>query len=353
VPWLAERIRATDAPVPADVRQRLFTLDQNNRDRTVVMLNSAAELLSALREEGIDGLPLKGAALAPLYYPDPQRRPMADLDILVKPQHIQRGVAVMQRLGYRFFSRSAEDEVYLRGERDPNNVWSPNNVQPVEMHYALREEYAGLAYDLADMMWHSSREQPYWRGVSARVPSPAALLHHVCAHATSDWLIQRGKVMQIDDIRKIAARMTPADWEEFTQSITHFGARFVYPAIALAMKYTAVAIPAHIVDKLHNHTPPRLREWTQQAQLAGSSYSNPASRSGIAFGMSRLLAHSPLEQVKMLLHSVFPYRWNLMKRYPRLAASPAWLLCYVLLNADRVWHLGRKLIGRARQPRVD
>ena len=159
--------------------------------------------------------------------------------------------------------------------------------------------------------------------------------------------------MQIDDIRKIASRMTPADWSAFDESITRYGARFIYPAMALAIKYAAVAIPSHIVDKLRNNTPPRLREWTQQAQLAGSSYSNPASRSGIAFSMSRLLAHSPFEQGKMLLRSVFPYRWNLMKRYPWLAASLAWPACYLLINVDRAWHFGMQRLGRAQQTQVD
>ncbi len=243
LPWLAARIRATSADVPDDVRDRLFAVDRDSRARTQAMLASAVELLEALREAGVEAIPLKGAALAPLYYPDPGLRPLADLDLLVQRKDVAAGVEVMKQLGYVFYSRSAEDEVYLRGIRKAN-VWAPDNVHPVEMHYTLREEYAGLAYELAPAVWSASRRQAYWGGAQARVPDPAILLHHVCAHATSDWLIQRGKVMQIGDVQRIAARMTGEDWSAFAAGLTPYGARFVYPALALTLRFASRAHPA-------------------------------------------------------------------------------------------------------------
>jgi hypothetical protein len=52
-----------------------------------------------------------------------------------------------------------------------------------------------------------------------------------------------------------------------------------------------------------------------------------------------MLAGSRAERVRMWLRSLFPRRWNLVKRYPRLAASPFYPLCYVLIDLDRAWHL--------------
>jgi hypothetical protein len=338
LPWLVARTAEAGAVIPGDIHDRLLAVDRASRARTAAMLDSAAELLDDLRRQGVEAMPLKGAALAPCYFPDPGLRPLADLDILIHPRDVAPAVATLLRLGYAYYSRSAEDEVYLRGERKAM-VWAPDNVHPVELHYALREEYAGLSYELAPALWAASRDQPYWGGRQARLPDPPALLHHVCAHATSDWLIQRGKVMQIGDIQRIADRMSGEDWSAFAAGLPPSGARFVYPALAFTLKHAAAPVPAAVMDHLRRHTPRALRAWVEASQPADTSESNPASRSGIGFDIARLLARSPAERARMWLRSVFPRRRNLTKRYPRLAGSPAWPLGYLLLNLDRLRRL--------------
>ena len=345
LPWFVARLRATNASVPSPVQERLSALDAASRERTQRMLDGVAELLYSLNEEGVQAIPFKGAALAPLYYPEPCLRPMGDLDILVHEKDLPAGIQVLQRLGYRFFSRSAEDVVYLRGERK-ENVWAPDNVHPVEMHFALREEYAGLTYDLAGQVWQASSRQPYWAGLETLVPSPATLLHHVCAHASSDWLIQRGRLMHIDDIFKLATSFTLADWQAFSAEIEPNGARFVYPALAFALKYARCPVPSQVVSKLASFTPRPLIDWIARTELADTSLSNPAPRDGLGFDIVRLLAASPGERIRMWWRSLFPRRWNLAKRYPRLVEAPVWPLCYALLNADRLWHITRKRLQR-------
>jgi hypothetical protein len=327
------------------VWERLTAVDAASRERTRRMLDGVVELLDALEDAGVAALPFKGAALAPLYYPDPLLRPLGDVDVLVRRADVERGVAVLRDLGYRFYSRSAEDEVYLRGERKAN-VWAPDNVHPVEMHYALREEYAGLAYDLAGEMWGSALRRPYWQGTTALVPDTPALLHHVCAHATSDWLIQRGRLMHLDDVRRLAARMDEASWDAFRAAVPPSGARFVYPILAFATRYAGPPIPRALLDSLARQTPVALRRWVERTELGATSLSNTRSRSGLGLDMARLLARSRAERGRMWLRSFFPRRWNLTKRYPRLAGSPAWPLCYLLLNLDRAGHMTLKALGR-------
>jgi hypothetical protein len=341
LPWLAERVRVTDAPIPQELAKWLLVMEEDCRERTRRMLVAAVEFVQALRDVGVDSIPLKGAAIAPLYYPDPLLRPMGDIDVLVRRKHVARGIAVLQSLGYRFYSCSAEDEVYLRGERK-RNVWAPDNVQPLEMHYVLREEYAGLAYDLTEQMWQSSTRRASWGGVEMLVPDTPMLLCHVCAHATSDWLIRRGRLMQIDDVRKLAASMSPGDWDSFCSLVGAEGARFVYPALGFALKYVGdIPVPDEVIAWLRRHSPQNLRLWVDGTELAEASESNPTARDGLGFVVSQLMARSSREKVQMWLRSVFPRRWNLTKRYPRLVSTPFWPLGYVLLNGDRLWHVAR------------
>jgi hypothetical protein len=137
LPWLAQRIRETDAAVPEPVHTHLLQLEADSRERTRLMLDGCLELLTAVNQAGIQAIPFKGAALAPLYYPDPLLRPLADLDILIHEKDVKPVVHIIKQLGYRYYSRSAEDQVYLRGERQ-DNIWAPDNVHPVELRSEKR-----------------------------------------------------------------------------------------------------------------------------------------------------------------------------------------------------------------------
>ena len=338
IPWLHERVARSGAAIPESARESLASIAAFSRERTIRMLDAAVELIDALRAGSIEAVPFKGALLAPLVYPDPTLRPLADLDILVPERDVSKGIATLERLGYAYYSRSAEDFLYLRGTRR-SNVWHPDNVQPVELHFRIREEYAGLAYDLSDAVWSSAEKHPYWRGSEALAPSPPVLLHHLCAHMTSDLLIQRGKLMEIGDIQIVASRMTQEDWSSFLSAVPPHGVRFVYPALAVTDRYAPGAIPEGVLSALRAHLTPALREWCERVTLAEASESNPRLRSGIGLGMARMLARSRAERARMWLRSFFPRRWNLVKRYPRLAASPFYPLCYLLINLDRAWHL--------------
>lgn len=342
-PLLAHRFHTANIEVPPDVRRRVTNLAKAHRERTHVMLDAAMELMHSLRRVGIASMPLKGAVLSPFYYDNSLDRPLPDLDILIHPEHLVVGARVLERLGYWPVSRSIEDLTYARGERDPKR-WALHNVEVVELHFDVREEYAGLTYALADALWRSSRLQRYGNAFDACVfdacvPSAAALLIHVCAHATSDLLIHRGKIIQIEDIRRVTARMNESDWDEFRSNISPFGARFVYTALALANGYAAIQVPTSLMNWLSERTPERLRAWARTTELSDASRSNLTPRDGLGLDIARRLARSEIEYGGMLMRSLFPRRWNLTQRYPRLAASRFWPACYVLLNADRAWHI--------------
>lgn len=349
LPWLALRLQEAQIELPEPVNGRLQALNTASRERTDCMLAACAEILAAFQKAGIETLLLKGAVLSPLFYPNPLLRPLADLDLLIRPRDIAISREIMlKQLGYRYYSRSAEDEVYLRGERKPN-IWAPDNVHPVEIHFALREEYAGIGYELADIMWAESGERPYWQNSTARIPGPAALLLHICAHTTSDWLIQRGRLMHIDDIRKLCAQMQPADWQTFGRLVQPGTARFIYPALAFVNKYTQLPVPNATINSLRENCPPALLAWLEQVGLANVSESNPTSRSGLGLEIARRLARSRLDIVHFWLRSFFPRRFNLAKRYPRLVETPFWPLAYVLINLDRLNHLLRKYFPSSRR----
>ncbi|WP_420631503.1 hypothetical protein [Candidatus Leptofilum sp.] len=200
-----------------------------------------------------------------------------------------------------------------------------------------------MGYELADMMWRESVERPYWQQSIARIPNPAALLLHVCAHTTSDWMIQRGRLMHIDDIRQLCAKMQLEDWQIFDQLVQPTTARFIYPAFAFVGKYAHLEIPEETLNSLQEDCPQALLNWLAQTELGEASESNPTSRSGIGLKIAQRMARSRLDIVRFWLRSFFPRRYNLAKRYPKLVETPFWPLGYLLINLDRMRHIAEKV----------
>jgi hypothetical protein len=83
----------------------------------------AAELFDAFAEAGVDALLLKGAALAQLLYEPGERRGYVDIDVLVRPDHLDRAASALNELGYRNITElHGIDDV---GRAVPSDTWLP------------------------------------------------------------------------------------------------------------------------------------------------------------------------------------------------------------------------------------
>jgi hypothetical protein len=61
----------------------------------------AMRMIAALADAGIPAAPLKGPLMGEILYGDPGRRLSSDVDLLVAPEHLIKGVEVVRGLGYR------------------------------------------------------------------------------------------------------------------------------------------------------------------------------------------------------------------------------------------------------------
>ena len=66
-----------------------------------VLFQELERILRMLEAADIPVIVLKGAALAQTIYPDIALRPMTDLDLLVKPEHLDRAVELLRAAGYQ------------------------------------------------------------------------------------------------------------------------------------------------------------------------------------------------------------------------------------------------------------
>lgn len=150
---------------------------------------------AALRAANIPTLWLKGAALAHTVYPMPDLRPMGDLDVLVPFADRERALAVVQGLGYDFYT--ADDHVF-GGGRDPlvarllyhyHLRGGPGGRVLLEVHYRLLSNDDGLlTLDQHDWFWSQRRTLTLADGFQFETLTPEAHLLYLCAHA----LLQHG-----------------------------------------------------------------------------------------------------------------------------------------------------------------
>lgn len=352
LPWLVSRTQTNAAAIPQRVMERQQVIDAASRARTQGLLDLAATLVLALRAEGGELLPLKGGVLAPVYYPDPLLRPMWDLDLLVQPEFLRPLEALLQARGFSRKAAGLRGVTYAQGQWSPDNVWTPA-YQEVEVHTGITHSGAfrsALEAEMTTSLWRGARLQPYWGGVAAYLPTPTALLEHVCLHATQHWFEQRGLIIYVGDVLHLTRRMSAADWQALLAALSPLRARFVYAALAVAGRFGPAPIPPAVLAALAESCSPRLIQWAGQLSLAA------VSRSGVsdsAASLEPLFAASRIERAQLWRRKLFPARGELARYqallppglgqwFRRLLQSPLWPLSYAVININRLFLRRRK-----------
>jgi hypothetical protein len=113
---------------PPALRQLVADERRRAAQRHIALKASLHTVLGLLEPAGIEALLLKGFPLASLYYPDIGRRPMADLDVCVRPERFDETVALL-----------------LAGGFHPYDPQAPGVAPPVPTADGLRSHAAGFA----------------------------------------------------------------------------------------------------------------------------------------------------------------------------------------------------------------
>jgi Uncharacterised nucleotidyltransferase len=235
-PLLAEALRWRG---PEDFRQ--FLIEQKaHTARRFVRVQQLLELIdSHARSEGLALVALKGAALHAMGIYTPGERPMADVDLLVRPQQSVRTGKLLTRLGFaethrtwrhRVFARSGEAVPAALGEHARNGI-------KIELHCRVAETLPRRAVDVSEIVF-APQASP---GLNA-YPSKAALLIHLLLHAAGALIGRELRLLQLHDIARLSGRMTDEDWEELfcAAARTADGSLWwAYPPLTLAARYYA------------------------------------------------------------------------------------------------------------------
>lgn len=175
-------------PVDPAIRQLLAHEHRRSARLSLSALADLHTLLPSFAAADIPVLLMKGAALATRLYPAPSLRPMRDIDILVRREHVELAHHVLTGLGYTpAAERRPGAQLAFGTERSYRR---PGHL-PVELHWHLLNLTS--YQQLAPAAWFWQQAEPVEiASAPAFVLRPTAQLLHLAAHLSLHHFDARG-----------------------------------------------------------------------------------------------------------------------------------------------------------------
>jgi hypothetical protein len=236
-------------PFPDDVRALLRARAESSARRVLLQQAAFRELAGAVAPLGISLVALKGLHLASAVYPSAALREMNDIDVLVRPEHVETVSTVARELGYRplieipvpiALKAMYHAPLFLKGRVGLEVHWRlgrPDTVPLVE----------------PEELWAMTSPTPM--AANALTLPLEALLVHVCVHAGTHQLEQG--MRPLCDVQAIITRSDGAlSWPRVAELARRWNCeRSVMLVLSLTHAALGVQIPDEVMDALSVERP--------------------------------------------------------------------------------------------------
>lgn len=259
-------------------------------------------VFDGLRALGVRVMLLKGAALVDSYGGDWGARPMFDVDVLVRPEHVPPALDVLEELGWVPEYEMTFDWVRSRA-RTRRHAWGfLREDGRLDLHWHVLQESVGSRSD--HQFW--AEAVPAERdGIGVLTPAPAALLLHVLEHGVAgdnappvQWIADAVHVVRASGDDELGERLAHLAHE-------HAELRTVHAALGAIATLVDPAPVAPLVDRVtrERRTPV---EWLRHGSTATRELAARAAggngllRGGVELVVDRLdlaLTSSPMRAV--------------------------------------------------------
>lgn len=125
-------------------------------------------IVGLLRDNGIEAIPLKGSLASDLVFGEPGLYPTGDIDILIRPQDLDRARKALAADGYSSLDREQEDDLLSAHY----HIIFHNSRYVLEVHWNLVMRYC----EVAPGFWWEGKGAASYEGVSLPVLSPEKYL---------------------------------------------------------------------------------------------------------------------------------------------------------------------------------
>ena len=154
------------------------------------------EVVELLANEGLHPVALKGVSLAFDVYPDPQLRPLRDIDLLLKPTAAETAQKLLLSRPDFEYAEKAGRYGMEHSHQLPEIVHLPSGII-VEIHHRLNARGWPQEQELLSMVFENAGILEIL-GREVRVPSPEANFLHLLEHATLHHAFANGPLILSD-----------------------------------------------------------------------------------------------------------------------------------------------------------
>lgn len=263
--WLARGTIDADQPTAQVLARHLA----HNRARMARIRGEVLPILARMEAAGLAPAVIKGFHTAHAYFPEPGARPMADVDVVVAPEHVTRAVAILREAGLvtegraprahkSEWTRAGEEKVWS------HELWHARSTWRVELHDGLNFNAVVANVDvpqtptLGDVMTID--------GVALRVADPNELISLVATHGSTELYSQRLlRVVELVLIARRAKELRQLDWAAVEE---HLARRrtlpFAYPLLVLVEQLAPGTVDWSALSRVRGATTRRIREVTER-----------------------------------------------------------------------------------------
>ncbi len=214
-------------------------------------LSRAVQLLD---DHDIPVMLMKGSALAVTRYGAFARRPMGDLDLLVRESHVRRAWELLRGAGWSP-EREGVDAFYEEHQHLCPLIAPGGANVVVELHRCLLYPHGPFPLPESDV-WAAAAPIEVG-GRTAWVPSPEHLALHLCLHFAWSHEMRFGLARTVRDL---GALVPAVDWERLVRLARAARAESCcYWTLRLAASLGGVPVPSDVVASLAPRSPRWLR----------------------------------------------------------------------------------------------
>lgn len=234
---------------PASIVRRASRLAAVYGHRQAQLREGLREAVALLAAADVEAMLLKGAALVDAVYGDFPARPMADLDLLVRPSEAERAHRVLEAEGWRW-DRAAYPPAAYAGHHHLPPLGHPRRPGvELEVHRSVLRP--GHPFEIADADFWSSCRAADGLGVPAWRPALPHLTLHLGVHFAWSNQLGRDGWRSLRDARALAEAMSAEDWEALLLlAETARAGSCVYWTLRLARTMAAAPVPRGVLERI-------------------------------------------------------------------------------------------------------
>jgi hypothetical protein len=203
-------------------------------------LNQTSKVLQAFQKANILAIPLKGIALIESLYPNPAVRPMTDVDLLIKPEDLNRVKGILEGFGYQWVSSYRGSHNFI----DAEGQWSFDlHTKFIRFEFLFHIDETEIYDRLIQINFNHQVQVPIF--------CPEHQLIHLALHLAPGLYSQLNPTNLFDIYYLINRKESTLSWEYLVDFAKRAEiASYIYVPISLCVKIFDMELPQSVLTQL-------------------------------------------------------------------------------------------------------